>query len=53
MTVVEPSVRQVLEFGARDPVERVFLGDAARRGFGRFVAVANGANPGRPSGTTG
>lgn len=42
MTVVEPSVRQVLEFCARDPVERVFLEDAARRGFGRFVAVANG-----------
>jgi ribosomal protein S18 acetylase RimI-like enzyme len=40
--IVEPSVRQVLEFCAHDPVERVFLEDAARRGFGRFVGLANG-----------
>ena len=40
MAVVEPTREQVLEFCARDPVERVFLEDAARRGFGRFAAVA-------------
>jgi ribosomal protein S18 acetylase RimI-like enzyme len=32
----------VLEFCERDPVERVFLEDVARRGLGRFVAVADG-----------
>jgi uncharacterized protein len=37
--VFEPSREQVLAFCAADPVERVFLEDAARRGFGRFVAV--------------
>ena len=35
---IEPSYEQVLEFCARDPVERVFLEDVARRGLGRFVA---------------
>ena len=40
MEVVEPTRRQVLEFCADDPVERVFLEDAARRGFGRFAGVA-------------
>jgi RimJ/RimL family protein N-acetyltransferase len=40
--VAEPTRDQVLEFCARDPVERVFLEDAARRGFGRFAAVTNG-----------
>ena len=39
MTTVQPSDEQVLEFCARDPIERVFLEDVARRGFGRFVAV--------------
>ena len=43
--VVEPALDQVLEFCSRDPVERVFLEDGARRGLGRFVAVA------RPAGT--
>src|SRR5579885_669832 len=38
--VIEPTREQVLEFCARDPVERVFLEDAARRGFGRLAAVA-------------
>src|SRR5215472_11164562 len=38
-SVLEPSLDQVLEFCARDPVERVFLEDVARRGFGRFVGV--------------
>jgi RimJ/RimL family protein N-acetyltransferase len=37
--LVEPSSRQVLDFCARAPVERVFLEDVARRGLGRFTAV--------------
>jgi ribosomal protein S18 acetylase RimI-like enzyme len=40
MKLIEPTREQVLAFCAGDPVERVFLEDAARRGFGRFVAVA-------------
>jgi RimJ/RimL family protein N-acetyltransferase len=32
----------VLEFCALDPVERVFLEDAVRRGYGRFAAVTTG-----------
>jgi len=36
----EPRVEQILAFCAREPVERVFLEDVARRGLGRFVAVA-------------
>jgi hypothetical protein len=43
MAVVEPTRDQVLSFCARDPVERVFLEDVARRGLGRFVAVEDGA----------
>lgn len=35
----EPSLEQILEFCAEDPVERVFLEDVARRGLGRFTAV--------------
>jgi ribosomal protein S18 acetylase RimI-like enzyme len=42
MPVVEPTRQQVLDFCAHDPVERVFLEDAARRGFGRFAAVVDG-----------
>src|ERR671921_543503 len=42
MAIVEPTRDQVLEFCTHDPVERVFLEDAARRGFGRFAAVENG-----------
>jgi hypothetical protein len=38
--VFEPSERQVLAFCARDPVERVFLEDVARRRLGRFGALA-------------
>jgi uncharacterized protein len=34
--LVTPTLDQVLEFCARDPVERVFLEDVARRGFARF-----------------
>ena len=40
--VVEPRRDQILRFCARDPVERVFLEDVARRGLGRFVAVSDG-----------
>jgi RimJ/RimL family protein N-acetyltransferase len=39
VTVSEPSQKQVLEFCAREPVERVFLEDVARRGLGRFYGV--------------
>jgi hypothetical protein len=37
--VIEPSLERVLEFCAREPVERVFIQDVAQRGFGRFVAL--------------
>jgi ribosomal protein S18 acetylase RimI-like enzyme len=37
--VVSPRLEQILEFCARDPVERVFLEDIARRGIGRFTGV--------------
>jgi ribosomal protein S18 acetylase RimI-like enzyme len=40
--LIEPKRDQILRFCARDPVERVFLEDVARRGLGRFVAVADG-----------
>ena len=43
VSLVEPSYEQVLEFCARDPIERVFLEDVARRGLGRFWAVEDGA----------
>lgn len=36
---VVPSLDQVLDFCAEEPVERVFLEDIARRGLGRFSAV--------------
>ena len=39
---VEPRIEQVLEFCARDPIERVFLEDVARRGFDRFLGVEDG-----------
>jgi uncharacterized protein len=39
--VVEPRYEQILEFCARDPIERVFLEDAARRGYGRFVGTTD------------
>jgi uncharacterized protein len=39
MSLIDPAHEQVLEFCARDPVERVFLEDVARRGLGRFYAV--------------
>jgi GNAT superfamily N-acetyltransferase len=37
--LVDPDPEQVLAFCARDPVERVFLEDVARRGLGRFSAL--------------
>jgi uncharacterized protein len=36
---VVPSLDQVLDFCAEEPVERVFLEDIARRGLGRFSAL--------------
>jgi RimJ/RimL family protein N-acetyltransferase len=42
--LVEPSLEQVLEFCAEEPVERVFLDEAARRGFGRLLAVVDGGH---------
>jgi ribosomal protein S18 acetylase RimI-like enzyme len=41
--LLEPTQQQVLAFCAEDPVERVFLEDVARRGLGRFAAVADGS----------
>ena len=35
----QPRLEQILDFCAREPIERVFLEDVARRGLGRFVAV--------------
>lgn len=40
--LVEPNLAQVLDFCAAEPVERVFLEDAARRRLGRFLAVPAG-----------
>jgi uncharacterized protein len=37
--VKRPSLEDVLAFCARDPIERVFLEDVARRGLGRFAAL--------------
>ena len=41
MHLHEPTTREVLEFCAASPIERVFLEDVARRGLGRFAALAN------------
>ena len=40
--MIEPKKDQILRFCAGDPIERVFLEDVARRGLGRFVALAEG-----------
>lgn len=40
--MIEPKKDQILRFCAGDPIERVFLEDVARRGLGRFVAIAEG-----------
>ena len=37
--LVSPALEEILAFCAKDPVERVFLEDVARRGLGRFAAV--------------
>lgn len=37
--VVEPTRTEILAFCAHDPVERVYLEDVARRGYGRFLGV--------------
>ena len=36
---MEPGIDTVLAFCQRDPIERVFLEDVARRGLGRFAAT--------------
>jgi len=38
--VRRPALEDVIAFCAEEPVERVFLEDVARRGLGRFVALA-------------
>ena len=40
--VRRPELSQILAFCAEDPIERVFLEDVARRGLGRFAALADG-----------
>ena len=37
---IQPTLEQILEFCAEDPIERVILEDVARRGLGRFTAFA-------------
>jgi uncharacterized protein len=37
--LVDPTLDQMLEYCSRDPIERVFLEDAARRGHSKFRAV--------------
>jgi uncharacterized protein len=37
--LVEPELDRILDYTAEDPVERVFLEDVARRGYGRFAAL--------------
>ena len=41
--LAEPSLDQVLEFCSAEPVERVFLHEAGRRGIGRMLARVDGA----------
>ena len=42
--VKRPRLSDVLAFCGEDPVERVFLEDVARRGVGRFAALADGGH---------
>ena len=37
--LLEPSLEEILDFCAQDPVERVFLEDVARRGLARFKGL--------------
>jgi uncharacterized protein len=39
--VFEPSIDEIVRFCEQDPIERVFLEDMARRGFGRFLAAGH------------
>jgi uncharacterized protein len=43
---IEPTLEQILDFCAEDPVERVFLEDVARRRLGRFTAFVDGSRLG-------
>jgi uncharacterized protein len=43
-TLNEPALDEILDFCAEDPIERVFLEDVARRGLGRFTALADGGH---------
>src|ERR671937_2413767 len=36
---VAPTLHQILDFCRKEPIERVFLEDVARRGLGRFSAL--------------
>jgi uncharacterized protein len=38
--LADPTLDEILDFCAEDPVERVFLEDVGRRGLGRFRALA-------------
>ena len=40
MRALDPTLDQILDFCAQEPIERVFLEDIARRGLGRFSALA-------------
>jgi hypothetical protein len=40
VVAVDPSLDEILAFCAEEPIERVFLEDIARRGLGRFSALA-------------
>jgi hypothetical protein len=40
--LVDPDPEEILDFCAKDPIERVFLEEVARRGLGRFVGLAEG-----------
>src|SRR4026208_461677 len=40
--VKRPSLEDILEFCGREPIERVFLEDVARRGLGRLAALREG-----------
>src|SRR5581483_7429680 len=41
VVAVDPSLDEILAFCAEEPIERVFLEDIARRGLGRFSALAD------------
>jgi uncharacterized protein len=39
-SLVQPTLEQILDFCAEEPIERVFLEEVARRGLGRFRGLA-------------